>query len=862
MARLEEYRRKRNFQRTPEPAGRQRRGPRTRRGPKSRGGVFVVHKHAARRLHYDLRLEHDGVLESWAVPKGPSVTPGEKRLAVRTEDHPMEYGDFEGVIPEGEYGGGTVMLWDRGRWREQRRTDGRLDFELEGHKLRGRWTLTRMRGRSGKDEDNWLLIKRSDPEDGEPAPQGHAALPEDESVATGRTMDQIAADRSRTWSAEGEAAPAPDPPAPSRLPRARRDSMPETPRPQLATLVREPPRGPGWLHEIKFDGYRILARVEHGQARLMSRNGKDWTGRFPEITGLLEDVPADALLDGEVVALGADGSSSFRRLQEALSAKRTERLVYQAFDLLHLDGFDLTATPQAARKRALAEVLESAGLVGSARIRYTDHLDGQGDVFFDNVCRLGLEGIVSKRANAPYREGRNRHWLKLKCTRHEELVIGGYTDPSGGRTGFGALLLGAYHEGRLVYTGKVGTGFSDRQLEDMHRRLAALEVKDSPFRPPPRERGVHWVRPELVAEVEFAERTRDGMLRHPTFRGLREDREPEEIVVKPDAGPARESSPVRGGPGHRGRGQNRKQDEAVVAGVKITNPDRVLYPGQGVTKLALARYYEAIGNWILPLLAERPLSLLRCPEGRAKACFFQKHPGQTFGPELPRVRIQEKSGGAEHLYVRRLPDLVALVQMGTLELHVWGSRVSDLEHPDLLVLDLDPGPGVAWSDVLRAARSLNDRLAQLGLAGFPRTTGGKGLHVVVPLEPSLDWDGVKAFARGVAHAHAHDEPRKLTVNMAKSKRQGRIFIDYLRNGRGATAIASYSTRAREGAPVAVPVRWDELGPALTSDRYRLENVRRRLSTLRADPWDGFDQARRPLTTAMLEAVGAADGGRR
>ncbi len=857
MARLEEYRRKRNFQRTPEPAGRQERGPKTRRGP---GGLFVVHKHAARRLHYDLRLEHDGVLESWAVPKGPSLTPGDKRLAVRTEDHPMEYGDFEGVIPEGEYGGGTVMLWDRGRWREERRTEGRLDFELEGHKLRGRWTLTRMHGRSGEGEDNWLLIKRSDRPDGESAPEDRTPPPEDESVATGRTMEQIAADRSRTWSAEGEAAPPPDPPVSSRLPRARRASLPAAPRPQLATLVREPPRGRGWLHEIKFDGYRILARLEHGRARLTSRNGKDWTGRFPEIASLLENVPVDALLDGEVVALEADGSSSFRHLQEALSAERTERLVYQVFDLLYLDGFDLTATPQRERKRALAELLESAGLVDSARIRYTDHLEGQGDVFFDNVCRLGLEGIVSKRATAPYREGRNRHWLKLKCTRHEELVIGGYTDPSGTRTGFGALLLGAYGDGRLIYAGKVGTGFSDRQLEDLHQRLAALEVGESPFRTPPRERGVHWVRPELVAEVEFAERTRDGLLRHPTFRGLREDREPEEIVVKSVAGAA--TARPTGGGARRRQGRGRGDAEAVVAGVKLSNPDRVLYPGQGVTKLALAHYYEAVGDWILPQLAERPLSLLRCPEGRSKACFFQKHPGQTFGPELPRVRIEEKSGSAEYLYVRRLPDLVTLVQMGTLELHVWGSRVHDLEHPDLVVLDLDPGPGVAWSEVLRTARSLNDRLAGLGLTGFPRTTGGKGLHVVVPLAPSLDWEGVKAFARGVAHAHAHDEPDRLTVNMAKSRRQNRIFIDYLRNGRGATAIASYSTRAREGATVAVPVRWDELGPALTSDRYRLENVRRRLSALRADPWDGFDQARRPLTAAMLAAVGADKDGRR
>lgn len=840
MSRLDEYRRRRNFSRTREPSG-------DARGSEHYDGLFVVHKHDARQLHYDLRLEHDGVLESWAVPKGPSLEVGVKRLAVHVEDHPLEYGEFEGTIPKKEYGGGTVMLWDRGHWRRTKRSDGRIDFQLDGHKLYGAWTLTRTGSGKGDGRENWLLIKRRDSSSTTAAPRLES-VPEDLSVASGRTMDEIA-DGSRRGVSEISIAD------PARIRGARRRKSPPADGAQLATLVDKVPTGSDWIYEIKFDGYRILASVDDGSVRLRSRNGKDWTRRFRNIAGMLARLPvAGARLDGEVVALGKDGISSFRRLQELLSEGRTDDLVYQVFDLTWLDGVDLEAAALVDRKKALAELLERAGFVGAATVRYTEHLEGDGREVFDNACRLGLEGIICKRADARYRRSRNRQWLKVKCIRHEELLVGGFTDPAGARSGFGALLLGARNaENDLVYAGKVGTGFSERQLRTLHARLRELETSDCPFASCPERRAVHWVKPELVAEVEFTEWTRDGRLRHPAFRGLREDKDPKEIRMPGAKQPATQS---------RRRKKSQPRDRQSVAGVVLTHPDRVLYPEQGLTKLKLARYYEDIEDWILPGLTGRPLSLLRCPGGRGSECFFQKHPGQTLSADIPRVAIREKAGTRQYVYVKNIGHLVGLVQVGTLELHAWGCRVDDVERPDMLVFDLDPGPEVSWDTVLEATRSLKARLEDLSLAAFLRTTGGKGLHIVVPLEPKLPWDQVKAFAQAVATRHAADDPKRLTTNMSKARRRGRIFIDYLRNGRGATAIASYSTRAREGAPVAVPVRWDELKPSLTGNRYDVGNLRRRLTALRGDPWDGFEQGRRVLTREMMSAVGAAAGKRR
>lgn len=838
---INEYRRKRDFRRSPEPA------PADAEPALQAGHLYVMHKHAARRLHFDLRIEQDGVLRSWALPKGAPLERGEKRLAIGVEDHPLAYGEFEGTIPKGEYGGGTVMLWDAGRWQpDGRNDDEQIDFILTGAKLKGAWTLVRMRKWAGRGSDKqWLLIKRTD------HPQ-HDLHPDDLSVVSGRSMEEIAAGQE----SHGVKPQRPEPPVAAELHGALPAPAPALLTPQLATAAERAPTGSAWLHEIKFDGYRIVAHIEHGKARLMTRNGHDWTARLRTLARQLEALPVQqAILDGELVALTAGGASSFRELQEALSRKQTAPLTYQVFDLIYLDGRDLSAVPLVERKRALAQLLEAATYEAGGVVRYSDHVEGQGPEFFEQACTLGLEGIVSKRADAPYRSGRNGLWLKAKCARQSaEFVVGGYTPPAGARSGFGALLLGTLHDGRLEYAGRLGTGFSNRQLEQLHTQLQQQEIAESPFAPSPSlsgSRGVHWVRPTLVVAVEYAERTRDGLLRQPSFLGLREDMAPEEIesiaATLEEAAPADAARPMR----HATAGA------VEVAATPLTHPERILYPELGVTKLALARYYESIHEWMLPHLAHRPLVMLRCPEGR-EACFYQKHLVKSQARSVPRIAIREKDEVRDYVYVRSLADILTLVQHGVLEFHAWGCRVEDIEHPDLLVFDLDPAPEVVWQEVLRTARELRERLHGLGLTAFPRTTGGKGLHLVVPLSPQADWDTVKNFARAVSELHARDEPQLLTTHMGLAKRRGRIFIDYLRNTRGSTAIASYSARARPGAPVAVPLRWDELG--VRSDHYTVETLQRRLGALRADPWEGFFAAAVPLSAEMLRTVGVKEGG--
>ncbi|HET6655538.1 MAG TPA: DNA ligase D [Gammaproteobacteria bacterium] len=835
MERLNKYRQKRNFQRTSEPAG-----AGTASRPGSNDPIYVIHKHDASRLHFDLRLEANGVLRSWAVPKGPSLEVGEKHLAVAVEDHPFEYKDFEGTIPEKEYGGGTVMLWDRGHWREtKKQKSGHIDFELRGDKLAGTWSLVRMSGKAGDGGKNWLLIKRHDKKRTRlPAPPGD----KDISVASGRTMDEIA--RGAESKSESEVAAE----RAATLKGARKAVLPREPTPRLATLGKQAPTGDDWLHEIKFDGYRLLARLDHGNVRLLTRNAKNWSDRFPAVRKQLAALEVDtAVLDGELVSLDGAGVSRFGALQEAISERRTEALVYYVFDLLYLDGFDLKKAALLDRKRLLAELL---GRQPPGLIRYTDHVAGNGSAFFDKACETGLEGIISKRADSSYSGGRSKQWRKTKCVKDAEFIVGGYTDPSGSRSGFGALLLGAYDDdGKLAYTGRVGTGFSDRQLKALHKTLREMGIGKRPFREAvPDTAGVHWVRPTLVVDVTFTERTRDGRLRHPSFRGLREDRNANEIRLhaRPAPKPAAPKRAARTRTGGRGK---------QVAGVRLSNPDRVLYEQMGLTKLDLARYYEAIADWILPQLADRPLSLLRCPSGQGN-CFFQKHPGEALVPGIPRIDITENSGDVRtYVYVRALADLIALVQAGTLELHPWGSRVDNVDKPDLIVFDLDPSPEVGWAEVLRVAGTLRERLEAMGLTPFVRLTGGKGLHLVVPLRRRDGWDEIKAFARAVCEAHVRDEPKKLTANMSKARRRGRIFLDYLRNGRGATAIASYSTRAHPHAPVAVPVRWDELAESLKSDHYRVDNLPQRLTALKNDPWAEFESARRQVTKAMRKSVG-------
>ncbi len=683
---LKTYRVKRDFSRTAEPSG--------ATPPPVGHSHYVMHKHAASHDHFDLRLEQGGVLRSWALPKGPSLKPGEKRLAVEVEDHPLEYGQFEGVIPHGQYGGGTVMLWDLGRWKPRGKPKAdRLDFDLEGEKLSGHWTLVRMNDkqppgrRSGK---NWLLIKRSDEA---------ASKVDDCSAVSGRTMEQIA--REETPSAASEKV-LPDPGA---LTGARKAPLPDRPAVQLATLVDAPPEGENWIHELKFDGYRVVAKISQQQVSLLTRNGKDWSRRFAEIARALKKLQArQAILDGEVVAPQADGSTSFRKLQEALSKNGRKaakaKLVYQVFDLLHLDDQNLEKVPLLERKSALKQLLNASDELGEV-IRYSDHVRGEGIQFHSQVCEMGLEGTVSKEIEASYRPGRQRTWLKSKCTHQDEFVVGGLTPPSGARQGFGALLLGAYDGDKLIYAGRVGAGFSAAQLNHLHRQLKSLQRKTSPFSTEtPYTRGIQWVKPEIVVDVEFTERTRSGVLRHPVFRGVREDKLASEVQMRTDAkappDPPTEKS-ARPASGSKGPGSSeRHATNPVVAGVPITHPDRILYPEHGITKLDVARYYEDVEAHIMPHLRHRPLSLLRCPEGLEQDCFFQKHPDKQFAKDVPRTPISEKRGGtSSYLYVSSISELVWLVQYGVLEFHPWGCQISDVEKPDTLIFDLDPGPRLA-----------------------------------------------------------------------------------------------------------------------------------------------------------------------
>jgi bifunctional non-homologous end joining protein LigD len=834
---LREYRRKRDFKKTPEPAGQVAAEPRAQRR------AFVVQKHAASRLHYDFRLELEGVLKSWAIPKGPSLDPADKRLAMHVEDHPLEYGDFEGIIPKGQYGGGTVLLWDRGTWEpvgdpHKSYRAGSLKFRLHGEKLRGGFALVKIGGRrQSRDEGrSWLLIKERDAE-AESSRSTPIVEGQPTSVASGRSIEQIAAAEDRVWNSnrDGHDATAP----PIEVPGARRAALPKFVQPELATLVERPPEGDRWLHELKHDGYRMLARLEQRRAQLLSRNARDWTQSFPDVAAAVARLPAEqAILDGEVTVLLPDGTSSFQALQNFMSGTAGGRLAYMIFDLLYLDGRDLTGARLEDRKAALARLLASAN-DKAAVLRYSDHVVGSGAEFLAQACRLGLEGIVSKRRDAPYRGTRGTDWLKIKCLAQQEIVIGGYTEPEGSRVGIGALLGGVYEDGRLVYIGKIGTGFDTRTLRDLKARLTRLEQKTNPFaaRPPGSARA-HWVKPELVAQVKFSEWTSDGKLRQPTFQGLRSDK-PATAVVRERPSKA-ENDPKQPAPPPAAPG------EPTVAGVRLTHADRVLYPRLGTTKLDLARFYESIAEWILPHLEGRPTTLVRCPEGVDKACFYQKHTGYWAPESLRRVKIQEKRKVGEYLIVDSLASLIGLVQIGILEIHTWNSVVDRLEQPDRVVFDLDPGPGVKWAEVIECARLIRDGLEALRLASFVKTTGGKGLHVVAPIAPGPSWDETAEFSRVVAESTARAHPRRYVARMAKSERRGKIFIDYLRNVRGATSVAAYSTRAKPEATVSVPLAWDELSPRITSDHFTIANLRNRLDGLKADPWAAYWKTRQKL----------------
>jgi bifunctional non-homologous end joining protein LigD len=917
---LEIYRKKRQFGLTPEPRG--------RKGARG-GNLYVIQKHAARRLHYDLRLELDGVMKSWAVTRGPSLDPGEKRLAVYVEDHPVEYNTFEGTIPAGEYGGGTVMIWDRGTWipegdPHKGYAKGHLNFELKGEKLHGHWHLVRMRRRGNESHDNWLLIKAKD-EEARGAREKDILDEKARSVATGRTMEEIGGGKGkkRVWHSNRRAGGASDPqprsqqafkeelrelrarsgagktqaraPAKSRPlaprsrerasserrerggrgasekkdplpPRASRSppssasqergrrrtsgddpvagkhaTLPDFVPPSLATLHDTPPSGAKWIHEIKLDGYRIEARLDHGKAQLFTRNRQDWTRRFKSIADAVAGLPAKtALLDGELVAQNEKGFSSFSLLQTDLKEGRSDRLVYWVFDLLHLDGRDLMETPLTERKAALKRLL--GGSNPAAPIRYCEHLDGNGAAILTRACQMELEGIVSKLSDAPYRSGRTENFIKTKCHNEQEFVVVGFSPSNAVPRAIGALTVAFFEDGELRYAGRVGTGYTHTTARDLWTRLEPLRIDKAPVPVPKDERrkNVIWVKPQTVVEAEFRGITHDGLLRQASYKGLREDKPARDVVRETpvrasSARPTTAASAMvkrQSPPAKRGGKQN-----VEIGSVRLSHPDRVYWDDAGVTKEDLAAYYVSVWDWMAPHVVGRPLALVRGPEGFRGELFFQKHIAANVGSSPLRHEVAAK----EHdvIAVEKLDDLIALVQSGALEIHVRGSRLDALESCDRLVFDLDPGEGVTWQDIVAAARETRDRLQALKLESFVKLSGGKGIHVVVPIA-DVGWEAAKTFTQRIASSMAKDSPQRFLAKMMKSLRNGKIFIDYFRNSREATSVAAYSTRARAGAPVSAPLSWEQLGRTTSANELTLLNLKKHF---RADPWRGLGKVR-------------------
>ena len=830
---LERYRAKRDFTKTREPPG----GTVT---PES--SVFVVQKHAARRLHYDLRLQFGDALKSWAVPQGPSLDPEVRRLAVHTEDHPLEYADFEEQIPKGQYGAGGMIVWDRGTWTpmgdpEEDYRKGAIKFRLAGEKLGGGWTLVRLKPKEGERGDNWLLIKERDPF-ARPG-SGTAILDErPESVLSGRRVEELAESEAPSKPAR---APKPRPVKAAALKGARKAPLPRSFRPQLASPAARAPDGEEWLHEIKFDGYRTIARIDGGEVRLCTRTGLDWTDRYGALVQGFRGLPCQqALIDGEIVVQDERGIASFAALQDALSEGRTHELIFFAFDLMYLDGYDLTEVPLLERKRALEALLDA--VVGpTTPLQISEHVVGQGRAFFEQASQLGLEGVISKRAEAPYQQTRTRTWLKIKCRQSEEFAVVGYS-PSEAAGGIGALLLADSEDGGLRYVGRVGTGFSMAQMKSLRARLEALRTKKAPVALPPEERrrkDIVWVRPSLLVEVEYGNRTADGILRHAVYRGLRIDE-------------AEDDSAARAPEPRAKTERKRYVTDADLAQILVTNPDRAMFGQGGPTKLQLVLYYARVGDWMLPELINRPVSLVRCPMGKVEDCFFQRHAHPGMPEAIKRIALREEGSKkrADYLYVEDARGLLALAQFGAIEFHSWGCRVDQPERPDRIVFDLDPDEGLPWREVVKAARHVADALRELGLVPFLKTTGGKGLHVVVPLARRQSWPEVRRFCEAFARQQAEQAPKRFTANMAKRERRGRIFLDYLRNARSATAVAAYSLRARPRVPASVPLAWSELDLLENPRDLDYATVPARLSEDFVDPWADIDRAARALTKEM------------
>ena len=860
IAALRPYLKKRDFTRTEEPQG----------GAASQAGQlsFVVQKHAASHLHYDFRLELDDTLKSWAVPKGPSLDPADKRMAVHVEDHPIEYGSFEGEIPKGQYGGGTVIVWDNGTWepvgdaREGYRA-GKLKFRLNGKKLSGGWTLVRMHGRASDRQEPWLLIKERD-EAARPAAQYSIVDAKPGSVLSNRTISnpppkpsKIA--RPKVPTLRQSAAPVASPAAPPSLPAgAKVAALPDTLLPQLATLVAEVPTNEGWIYEIKFDGYRLLARIDGADVRLFTRNGNDWSARLPSLVNAVRALGVDSgWLDGEIVVAGANGAPDFNLLQNAFDGARTDSIQYYLFDLPYHSGHDLRRVFLSERRERLRSLLDAAPQ--QERIRFSEDFRTEPSALLHDACRMKLEGVIGKRADSPYVSRRSPTWIKVKCMQRQEFVIGGYTDPKGARTGIGSLLLG-YHDaaGALHFAGGVGSGFDQAALDAVKKALSAIEADKQPFvdKPPGR---AHWVEPKLLAEVSFGEWTPDGRIRHAVFHGLRDDK-PARSIVREEAAPAdalkgvtAAKSTVSSKRMRPGTPQEKKEAKAtsdvVVEGVRITHSERVIDESSGITKLEVVNYYLAVSRLILPHLAKRPVSLVRAPAGIGGHLFFQKHAAALKIAGLKELDSAIAPDLEPMVEVDSFTALIGAAQANVIELHTWNTTTRDTTRPDRMVFDLDPGEGVTWTQIQQGAELTRSLLEQLGLASFLKTSGGKGLHVVVPIARKDDWDTVKALSKAIVEHMATIIPERFVAKSGPKNRVGRIFVDYLRNGFGATTASAWSARARPGLGVSVPCEWNELGALTGGAHWTIRNVHERIEE-KSEAWGGYAKIKQTTSKAM------------
>ena len=834
MDNLSRYRSKRNFARTEEPRG--------KIGQKFQGR-FIIQKHAARRLHFDFRLEWDGVLKSWAIPKGPSLNPEDKRLAVQVEDHPIEYGDFEGTIPKGEYGGGVVMLWDRGKWEpigdvQKSLNKGHLEFLIHGAKLHGRFHLIRLKGRANGNgsKTNWLLVKGDDDYSTQ---NGEIPSDADRSVVSKRSMTEIAEDKkSRQWHSNKSVAEniqkgAVKPPAPKKASPVKSQKKQTAPPafipPQLALRAFQAPTSAQWIHEMKFDGYRMGTRIQSiGKERtitLLTRSGLDWTGRFPSLAKEISKLDCvNAYLDGEIVIMDKMGISNFSMLQDALSQGNDKEMKYFFFDLLYLDGEDLRSNPLLDRKVLLAGLLPKK----NRKIFYSEHYEISGADFYKAACELTLEGIISKNKNAPYSGKRNGSWIKTKCLEQEEFIVGGYTI-SKSKKGIGAFLVGHYEEEKLVYDGRVGTGLKQKQSEMLEKELQQKRIPH-PLLTGLRtidKRKAFWVKPELVIEVKYTGRSSDGLLRHASLINVREDKPPKEITKEEVL-----ASPKIA---HASKG---------VAGINISHAERIIDPTTGATKGDLVQYYMRIASLMLPEIAKRPLSLIRCPDGIEGQKFFQRHPQKGLNHILD---ITDPKDGEKLVAVKDEKGLINLIQFSVIEIHPWEGTVQDLSRADRMIFDLDPDPSVSYADVVKAAIDLRERLKEMGLKSLVKLSGGKGIHVVVPLLP-IEWEQLKGISRAIVQQMEKDEPDRFTSAMSKSKRKGKIFIDYLRNDRGSTAIGIFSARARPGLPIAMPLNWRQLKPSLEPTAYSIRSQNLKMP----DEWKEISKIKQRFSAKIIQ----------